>query len=485
MAQAAADWVSAERMKDEYAAKLGDQRLDRRVAAMGAAIAEDPSLSIPKIFSDDAGLEAAYRALRNERAHWRDLAAPHSANTVKRAAAVAEVLVAHDTTDVTFAQYWPDEQRRFLQSMSSRKQGFLLHTSLAIAATGQALPYGVLDMQPFVHRSGLDADDAECEAFWHDEGGLFHNEHERWARGVAQTNDLLVEQGVRPIHVMDRETDSYGLLSWMCAQQCAFVVRATLARRLQQVTELRQFEALEVQLGARFAFRDTDKVKKHPTRRARKAKLTVRAGEVELMRARDTKDLSWSPPGFVQPKTLGLNLVEAIEQDPPAGDKGVRWLLLTTEPIDTKEQVLRVVEIYRRRWVIEEYFKSLKTGCQLESRQMETAQGLLRMLALLVPAAWRLLLLRSVASEDPQASWSKLLLPEEFRILRAAYNRIASKNKKMPKEATVLDCLNAIAKLGGHLQRNGAPGWQTLQAGWAALQRLLMGAKLGEDAIND
>jgi hypothetical protein len=55
----------------------------------------------------------------------------------------------------------------------------------------------------------------------------------------------------------------------------------------------------------------------------------------------------------------------------------------------------------------------------------------------------------------------------------------------MTATATVAQCLAAIAKLGGHLPRNGSPGWQTLQAGWANLQQRVLGASLARDTIND
>jgi hypothetical protein len=355
---------------------------------------------------------------------------------------------------------------------------------LCVAASGPALPLGIVDVQPFVHRVSLLAGDKATEAFWEAESGLFANEQARWARGVAIADDELRLRGVQPIHVMDRETDSYGLLSWMTAHGMRFVVRCGAKRKLRCEDGLQEVGTLEVQLGERFALRGSKHSDNHPPRRARTARLTVRAGEVKLQRAHKMSDLSWSPEGFEQPRFLQLHLVEAVESDPPSGEQGVQWLLLTTEPIGSADEVLRVIDLYRRRWVIEEYFKALKTGCRLEQRQMEGAASMMRMLALLLPAAWRLLLLRGAASHDPAARWNNLLTPLEFRLLRGAYNRLVRKGRLTPS-ATVAQCIAAIAKLGGHLARNGSPGWQTLHAGWANLQQLVLGATLARDAIND
>ena len=476
-----AKWVDDSGMMREYAADLGDGRRTRRAQRMGVALATRPELSLPKIFVDEADLEGAYRLLRNPQCHWRALLAAHINRTLARARGFDEVLVAHDTTDVSFRQYWPDSGRAHMSEMSSRRQGFLLHASVAIAGSGQAVPLGVLDLQPFVHRSGLDPNGIESQQFWEDEYGLFDNEHQRWFRNIGATDDALAGQGVRPVHVMDSETDSYGLLSWMQRNEFRFVARGSGSRRLKVDGELLEVGTVEAQLGERFPLRSGKKANRHPSRKRRSAMLTVRVGQVTLARTRRASDASWSPGGFdEQPRQLVLNLVEAVEEHPPKGEQGVSWLLLTSEPVDTSEQALQVVDWYRRRWLIEEYFKALKTGCRLEDRQMESMENMLRMLALIVPAAWRLLALRAVAEAAPETRWTYLLTPLEFRLL----------SRKLPKArltngSSVADCLAAIAKLGGHLPRNGRPGWQSLHAGWRRLQDLVEGVQLARgDAIN-
>jgi hypothetical protein len=111
---------------------------------------------------------------------------------------------------------------------------------------------------------------------------------------------------------------------------------------------------------------------------------------------------------------------------------------------------------------------------------MATAANMLRILALLVPAAWRLLLLRTVAAQPPNLRWSRVPTQLEFRLL----SRVLPKSR-LSKDATAVQCVAAIAKLAGHLPRNGRPGWQSLQTGWRQLRDLALGAKLAMgDAIN-
>ena len=45
-------------------------------------------------------------------------------------------------------------------------------------------------------------------------------------------------------------------------------------------------------------------------------------------------------------KEVRLNAVLAEEVSPPSGVEGLRWLLLTTEPVDTFEAALKVIRIY-------------------------------------------------------------------------------------------------------------------------------------------
>ena len=80
-------------------------------------------------------------------------------------------------------------------------------------------------------------------------------------------------------------------------------------------------------------------------------------------------------------------MVYATEVDPPDGEPPLEWRLVTTELITTPEQVLRIVEWYRTRWLIEEFYKCLKTGCAYEKRQLESLDTLLVALALLAPIA--------------------------------------------------------------------------------------------------
>lgn len=165
------------------------------------------------------------------------------------------------------------------------------------------------------------------------------------------------------------------------------------------------------------------------------------------------------------------------EVRPPRDVESVEWILLTTEPLATTEDTLRVVDIYRSRWLVEEYFKALKTGCEFQKRQLESRSTLLVALGIFVPIAWSLLRLRVLSRAAPNASATKLLTPAQREILRR------HPKSRMPAGATVRDALGAIARLGGHLRSNGDPGWIVLGRGYQQMLVLEIGFLLGRGEL--
>jgi hypothetical protein len=157
----------------------------------------------------------------------------------------------------------------------------------------------------------------------------------------------------------------------------------------------------------------------------------------------------------------------------------IDWTLLTQEPIDTAEQILKIVDYYRGRWMIEEYFKALKTGCSFEKRQLESLPTLLNALAIFVPVAWRLLLLRGMARNHPTAPATIVLTEPQIAVLHAVTKR------PLPQDLNVEQALLAIAALGGHIKNNGRPGWQVLGRGFRKLLNLEEGWTAAKNAFQN
>jgi hypothetical protein len=273
---------------------------------------------------------------------------------------------------------------------------------------------------------------------------------------------------------MDREADDYALFAQLVGAGNRFVIRLAHDRLLetdedndvrtlaQAVGQIRASAEREVPLSRRPAAGRSPKQRSiHPAREGRMAKLAFGAARVVLRRP------STQPKTL--PATLSVHVARVWEIEAPAGESPVEWLLITTEPVETEEEILRIVDWYRARWVIEEFFKVLKTGCAYESRQLETLEGLLNVLSTFLPVAWRMLRMRAQARVAPDADATTVLPAQMIAVLRA-FTRI-----KLPLAPTARDVFLAVAALGGHLKNNGDPGWLTLRRGYEKLRTLTEG----------
>ena len=171
-----------------------------------------------------------------------------------------------------------------------------------------------------------------------------------------------------------------------------------------------------------------------------------------------------------------LNVVRVSEPNPPAGEEPIEWVLFTSEPVETPDQVAAVVDMYRARWLIEECNKAIKTGCRYEERQFESLDALLTLLALTLPIACELLALRAACRRTPDAPASMVLTPTQLEIL------VHLGSRALPSTATVHHALWAVAALGGHMKTNGEPGWLVLYRGMAKLLAYEEGWRAHENA---
>jgi hypothetical protein len=273
---------------------------------------------------------------------------------------------------------------------------------------------------------------------------------------------------------MDAEADFFELLYQMHSATARFVIRVGQQKRIvldgdaevssrAKADELTPFAWRTVELTSRkYAPRTAlSKLKKHPPREARKAKLAIASTTIEV------KQTTYSA---LQGSGVRLNLVRVWEPNPPKDAPAVEWLLLTTEPATTRAELMAVVDLYRARWLIEEFFKALKTGCSVEQRQLDPYDALQRMLAIFVPIAYRLLLLRGMERQRPEASPTAAFSVTELRIMRSH-----DSTREMPPMKTLADALLYLARMGGHLKNNGPPGWQTLARGYQRLSTLCDG----------
>jgi transposase-like protein/DDE family transposase len=442
-------------------AEFGDVRLGKRLVRIIETVVEAPDKSFPSLF-DDTELEGAYRFFNNEEVTPERILKPHVTATLARMADQRVTLVVHDTSTMSFD---PDGARRGLGRVRSAGQAFFAHLSLALSGDGSRMPLGVLALSHHI-REGEHKKKTKTK-------NNANNERARWGRQVTAVTSLGMDRE-RVVHVMDREGDDFALFAQLVGAADRFVIRLAHDRLLeppaadgvqklaQAITQIRAVAEREVPLSRRPTGHRSPKQRRiHPVREGRMARLAFGATTVVLRRP------TTQPKSL--PVTLTLHIVRVWEIEVPKGQSPVEWLLVTTEPVATEQQILQVVDWYRARWVIEEFFKAIKTGCAYDTRQLETLEGLVNVLATFMPVAWRLLRMRAQARVDPSAHATTVLPATMIRVLHV-FTRI-----KLPQAPTARDVLLAVAALGGHLKHNGEPGWITLGRGYEKLRTLTEG----------
>jgi hypothetical protein len=447
-------------------AELGDPRRSERAARVAEKLARNPQLSIPDAVGTAAELEGAYRLMNNERVTMEALHASHAKETAARAREHGVVLAISDTTPCGFAHADPQD----VGYLSTGKAGFYLHYTLVVTPH-ELRPLGVSYVEP-VFRDKAPSKPRKSGRPKKKQSAFelrkkANRESDRWQRGLVMSDEVL--SGCEVIHVADRESDSYELMANAIEAGRRFVFRVRAPQRKGRLEEgadgsvgdlaAAQEGVLqrEVPLSSRQPRMQTTRAQKdHPPRNARLATLQFSATRLELIRPR------YLPAGEFE-KTIPIHVVRVWEPDPPEGDKPVEWLLYTTEPVGTPEEITAVVDIYRARWLIEECNKALKTGCLIEHRQFESREALLKIIALSLPIACELLALRAAARRTPDRPATDVMTPQRIEVLRRLGHR------PLPENPTIYEALWAVAGMGGHQKSNGDPGWRVLQRGMRKL----------------
>lgn len=332
---------------------------------------------------------------------------------------------------------------------------------------------------------GVDAEDGAIlglvdGAFLHREGGgkaqrralpVAAKESQRWLDGAARAA-AVGATAARVTVVADRESDIYEAFA-RCPENVELLVRAAQDRALEDGDRLfawmdKQAEALRVGID----------LPARPGRAARQATLALRFATVQVARPRHGRvgDL---------PATLSLQLVDVQEVEAPAGAPPIHWRLLTTQMVSNATEALAVVGLYRKRWAIEQLFRSMKTqGFDIEGIEIEEAapRNRLVMAALMAAVTVQQLVHARDGGPGPLRPVTDAFEPDDLPLLRAHCRELEGKTarqKNPHREGTLAYAAWVCARLGGWTGYYGKPGpivmldgWTQFQTGKAAIRAL-------------
>ena len=454
-------------------ARLGHVCRTQSLIDQANRLVKHPKGSLPDKLKDPNALRRLYDLMNTKAVTHPAVLSPH----VRRTAGLlleqtGVVLCIHDTTEIDLTGHTALHPE-LGQIGDGNGRGYECHNSLVV-------------LPPARRVLGLLAQQLHCRDFA-PQGETPAQRRERdsresllWPQG-AEAARQAVERACRDrrlagppaalqvVDVCDRGGDTFEFLDYEQYHQRHYVVRSEHNREIRIGHD---------PAGAKAKLHDhlrtvpeqsqrTITVRDHDSGKTRFATLAISWAAVVL----------WPPHqqcGFSRRLPLAVWCVRVWEPAAPAGVEAIEWFLLTNVAVNTVEDAWERVEWYCTRWVVEEYHKALKTGCDIEGPQFETAAAMQPMIALLSVVALSLLNLRD-RSRDPQLQnrpATEVMSPEEVEVLAGwRYGR--------RRELTTREFFLALARLGGHQnrKRDHPPGWLVLWRGWQALQLLVAGAR--------
>ncbi len=380
---------------------------------------------------------------------------------ISTACADRHILAIQDTSQINFTTT-AQRQRGLGEIGKGSGRGVLLHAMLGLDAQSGAV-LGLVAGRIWT-RSGRVS--TKCT-----KRPLAEKESERWLR-TAQAAKPVLARAAMVTEISDRESDIYE--KWALVPQDGFYI-LTRAAKDRALAGGGNLSTAPLQAGgmAKIA------LPAQPGRPARTAEIVLRFGRVQLKRPSHLSKQRQSLP-----RAIEVSLVELREQNAPAGCEPILWRLLTTHLVATPAQAWEVTGWYRRRWVIEQFFRTLKQqGLRLEDSQLETAEGLIKLTAIAAAAACIIMqLVQARDGADNQAA-SIAFTPPEIATLHALLPTIEGKTalQKNPHPSGSLAWAGwIIAKLGGWdgYPKSRPPGPITLRHGLQYFKSIAHGWKL-------
>lgn len=462
-----ASWVADEMSTVD----LKDKRLNARLCEVLAQLAARPTASIPAACGGRAEMEAAYRLFDNDQVSFDNILQPHHEATRRRIGGQPVVILAQDTTEIDLTR--PEQQVRGAGPIDGgTRRGALLHALHAFTPDGT--PLGTLHARPWTRDESPPRRQTLTPAErW--ATPLEEKESYRWVVALRQAREEAQRHAsTRVVCVADSEADIYEVLTEGMREprSADWIVRACQNRALQdEKTQEKTAPSLREQVLLQpVLFRKTlsirgRKAKVRCSKRGREQPRASRQAKVEVRATRVTLRPPWRPKRILP--AVSVNVVLVREPHPPEGDVPVEWVLLTSLSIDTAKQVRQVIAYYSVRWMVEVFFRTLKSGCRAEERRFEHIDRQLRCLAVYLIVAWRTLYVCRLGRACPEMSCEALFEPAEWQ----SVYRVVQNEPPPDHPPPLSDLVRMIAQLGGYVSRprSDPPGPQTI---WLGLHRM-------------
>jgi hypothetical protein len=375
-----------------------------------------------------------------------------------------EVVVIQDTSELALGGQRAKKNGYGPVGKGGNLRGLLLHAVLAVdASTGGLL--GLVDAKTW-NREGGKAKPRRARE-------TSQKESQRWLDGTMRAGEVLA--AAKSITaVSDRESDIYEHFARRPAN-VQLIVRACQNRRIETDSEdpislLFPYIDSQAEQG-----RVTVKIPAAPGRKARTAELAIRFSRVTVR-----KPLHGAAPGL--PATMTLTMVDVRETSKPDDGEPIHWRLLTTHEVTNLGEARRIIDLYRRRWTVEEYFHTLKTaGFDIEAADIGNPQVMIKLVTAVAVAAVTVMQLVKARDGTTDQSLAETFDPTDQPILETVSAQLEGKTAKQKNphpQGSLAFAAWVIARLGGWTGYYGKPGPQVMRRGLDDFQRIKYGASL-------
>ena len=404
--------------KEFGGAPLGDKRLSDRLVECAEAKAKIPDRAFSGVAKGDwPAVKGYYRLIdhADETAVTMDnILKPHRERTIRRMMAQKTVLCIQDGTSLDYSSLSQCEGLGVMGSNQTGAQSMGLHLHSTLVVTSDGLPLGVLRAECQAREAKSEEDKRPIATIPIEEKKTFS-----WVLSLRDCMEVSRKMPhTQVISVTDREADFYELFDEHRKNPCVdLLVRAKHNRYIKggdklfaAVKESPECGWLSIPVNRQSARPKRSKQKARPKRSGRMAEVSLRYIPVEL-RSTAGDDVN-NPP-------ITLTIVHVVEDNPPEGEKGIEWFLLTTVDVQSAEDAEKCLRWYCKRWRIEDWHRVLKSGCRIEDAAHKTAERLKRSIAINLVIAWRIMLMTLLGRETPELPAEVLFSDIEIEVLNS------------------------------------------------------------------
>jgi hypothetical protein len=434
------------------AAKLGDERRTRRLVKMAAQAARAPGGRVLEVYGSSAERQGAYDLLANDAAHPSAITEALGESTARSAADLPMVFVSVDGSSLSLTDTTGEKGFGGVGSTRSGGRGLKVISALALDEHGTLV--GVLDQQWWARPRRRKRNNSHSRK-------LEDKETKHWVTAIQASAQRLRQHApdTRPCFLLDRESDGRHCLEALRESGAFFVVRSAFNRRLHD--DLPRYLVGELEVVSPILSYALD-VKAGPRRTARRAHMSVRVLRTKL-RLRDRITDRAVP--------FDVWVVEAREEGTcPSREKPISWRLLTNCPVATAAQALWVIDAYAKRWSIEVFHKTWKSGaCNVEQCQLRKASHVIKWGTLMAAVAVRIERVKTLSRSEPDLPADREFSKHELLALITLKRTVKRRNEEVPDTVpTLAQAIWWMAELGGYTGKSsgGPPGSITIRRGY-------------------